>query len=546
MATGVTSVSTVEGQLVASIGRAVEAGDLKNAFNLATMAMNRGISHRTIFNARGLAFQAAGQQEKALTEFRRALLLTPRDPTLLNAIAVTLFGLERYTEAIETLDRAIAIDPRHAYSHYRRGMALAMMGDHDAAEIAYRRVLEIDPVHAAAIGSLASIAARRADTEAAHALAGQALELVPNEPMALHALATIDIADKAFSRAEQRLRELLSLGTLNPMAKAAALGLLGDALDGQKRYAEAFAVYRIENAELRQRTAHKFSEGRGADAARHILSYFESAPAERWGPADEGGPVPDGLAGHVFLLGFMRSGTTLLEQVLASNPNVVALEEKATLTGLGQKYMTSNEGLDALSNLNGEQLQRDRRQYWDRVNEHNIALSGKIFLDKQPLNTIKLPVIAKLFPKAKILFALRDPRDVVFSCFRRHFRVNVTMFEFLDLEDAARFYASVMRLAELYREKLQLNLFEHRYEDMVEDFDGRVRAVCDFLGIGWTDTMRNFNKLAPAVDLRSPSATQVRRPLYGQAVAQWRNYEEQLAPMLPILQPWVEKFGYPN
>ncbi|HVV65716.1 MAG TPA: sulfotransferase, partial [Rhizomicrobium sp.] len=241
---------------------------------------------------------------------------------------------------------------------------------------------------------------------------------------------------------------------------------------------------------------------------------------------------------------FMRSGTTLLEQVLSSNPKVVALEEKTLLATLSVEYATSVEGLDALAALDGEDLARARAEYWTRARTYAPDLNGRIFVDKQPLNTLRLCLIAKLFPKAKILFALRDPRDVVFSCYRRHFRVNMAMFEFLDLEDAARFYASVMNLGQIYRDLLPLNLLEHRYEDMVRDFEGRVRAVCEFIGLEWSDSMREFHKNAPSPDIRSPSAGQVQRPLYGEGVGQWRLYSQQLAPMLPILAPWVEKFGY--
>src|SRR5262249_46159290 len=148
------------------------------------------------------------------------------------------------------------------------------------------------------------------------------------------------------------------------------------------------------------------------------------------------------------------SGTTLLEQVLASGSNVVALEEKGTLNSLGDTYMTSSEGLDALAGICGEELETARQDYWTRVGKYAGELNGKVFVDKQPLNTVKLPLIAKLFPRAKVLFALRDPRDVVFSCYRRHFQINVAMFEFLGLEDAARFYASIMNLGEIYRDKL--------------------------------------------------------------------------------------------
>jgi hypothetical protein len=241
----------------------------------------------------------------------------------------------------------------------------------------------------------------------------------------------------------------------------------------------------------------------------------------------------------------MRSGTTLLEQVLASNPDVVAFEEKALLGDTSNTYMTSNEDLDALANIHGDELEAARQSYWARAQKYGEDLKGRIFVDKQPLDTPKLPLIAKLFPKAKILFALRDPRDVVFSCFRRNFRVHVAGFEFLALEDTANFYASVMALADIYRQKLPLNILDHRYEDMVVDFETRVRAVCDFIGLEWSDSMREFNRNAPKVDLRSPSARQVQRPLYSEGVGQWRNYAEQLEPVMPILKPWVEKFGYP-
>jgi hypothetical protein len=208
--------------------------------------------------------------------------------------------------------------------------------------------------------------------------------------------------------------------------------------------------------------------------------------------------------------------------------------------------LTSVPALDALAQLDGPELLRQRRHYWENARRHTPDLTGKTFVDKQPLNTSKLPLIAKLFPRARILFALRDPRDVVLSCFRRHLKVTPTQFEFLSLEDCARFYSAIMRLYEVCREKLVLNLFEHRYEEMVQDFDGRVRAVCDFIGVEWAETMRNFDTHVSVADLRSPSARQIRRPLYGEGIGQWRHYSEQMKPVFPLLEPWVDKFGYPR
>jgi hypothetical protein len=161
------------------------------------------------------------------------------------------------------------------------------------------------------------------------------------------------------------------------------------------------------------------------------------------------------------------------------------------------------------------------------------------------MNTIKLPLIAKLFPRAKIVLALRDPRDVVLSCFRRHFEVNVAMFDLLTLEGAATFYDSVMQFAELMRPMFAQPFFVHRYEDMIEDFDRHIGALCDYFGISFNAAMREFYATVSARDIRSPSATQVTRALYRESLGQWRRYEAQLSPVFPILRPWIEKFDYP-
>lgn len=532
-----------EQHVLAQVGAAVAASNLREASHIATAAMQRGMRHPFLYNARGLWLQQAGRHAEALEEFRQALSAMPGNPVLLNAIGLCLLYLDRNREAVRAFDEALAASPEVALAHYRRGLALAQAGDHEAAQKAHEKAIALDPNLAEAHASLASIFARKGQADAARAAAGKALALKPGEPTARLALALIEMGARNFAEAEHLLRDILDTAALTGQQRAAVLGLLGDALDGQKRYGEAFETYVRENEELRREHAGRF-EGQAAFAARNLIAYFEQTDAGRWQAPDAGAPLPDGIAGHVFLLGFMRSGTTLLEQVLASNHEMAALEEKGLLSGLGERYMTSVEALDELAALHGAELEQHRRLYWERVRQSGLDLDGKVFVDKQPLNTIKLPIIAKLFPKAKILFALRDPRDVVFSCFRRHFKVNLTMFEFLKLDDAARFYASVMRLGELYREKLPLDLFEHRYEAMVEDFEGSVKAVCDYIGVAWSDSMRDFNRYAPAVDLRSPSATQVRKPLYGDAIAQWRRYEGQLAAILPILQPWAEKFGY--
>jgi hypothetical protein len=324
-----------------------------------------------------------------------------------------------------------------------------------------------------------------------------------------------------------------------------ALGLLGDALDGQDRTAAAFEAYSEKNRILRG--LHKVRFGgtaRPLNFVERLTGYVEQAAPGRWNKARSSSALPRSQQ-HVFLLGFMRSGTTLLEQVLASHPDVEDLEERETLRELSAVYLGSAAGLKELSSLSEPLLDRARDNYWQRVRAFGAKPEGKIFVDKQPFNTLNLFLIARLFPDAKIVFAVRDPRDVVLSCFRRHLEVKPTTFEMLTLTDAARFYDRVMHLAEIYRSTLPLDLLECRYEHLVSDFESCVRSTCAFIGMNWNEAMRDFDRSTRERVVRSPSAHQVRLGLYSQAIGQWRRYEKELSPIIPFLQPWIERFGYP-
>ena len=178
-----------------------------------------------------------------------------------------------------------------------------------------------------------------------------------------------------------------------------------------------------------------------------------------------------------------------------------------------------------------------------RSSGNSLAITGKLFVDMDPLKGIKLPVIAKLFPDARIIVMRRDPRDVVWSCFHTNFAPSAAAYDFTDLERAARHYDALMTLTELCFEKLPLRRFVLRYEDLVRDFDEVTQALCAFLELEWTERLRDFNTSAAKRNVTTASVSQVRKGLYDGG-GQWKRYEDQLAPVLPILEPWIEKFGY--
>jgi hypothetical protein len=264
------------------------------------------------------------------------------------------------------------------------------------------------------------------------------------------------------------------------------------------------------------------------------------SPAESWRRA---APSAGAVAKtHVFLLGFPRSGTTMLGQALAGHAEVETLDEKPTLADAAQVFTFPEDGLERLMAADEAELEPLREAYWRRVREGGGAPEGKVFIDKLPMNTLGLPLIRTLFPDAKVIFLRRDPRDVVLSCLRRQFVLDATTFELTRPESAARLYDRIMRLMEVARERLGLTLREQSYEDLVETFEPEMRALCAFLGLDFTPAMADFAGRAGLV--ATPSAAQIARGLNTDGVGVWRRYREPLAPVMDVLAPWVTRFGY--
>ena len=157
---------------------------------------------------------------------------------------------------------------------------------------------------------------------------------------------------------------------------------------------------------------------------------------------------------------------------------------------------------------------------------------------------MKLPLIQRLFPDAKVVFTVRDPRDVIFSCFKHRFTVTSYTFELLNLATAVTFYDAYMRSVETYRQRLPLAFHSYRHEDLVADFEGEVRGLCAFLGLPWREAMRDVGRRPREGKVSSPSALQLVNGLSRGGLQQWRRYGDQLAPSYAALAPWVRSFGY--
>jgi tetratricopeptide (TPR) repeat protein len=533
--------------LVDEVNGAIAAGQIDRAIVLAEQALTEGPEEAALLNLVAYGRMGANKHEEALGMLKRARVLAPGDINVLNSLGICLRRLGRYTDSVEAFDAALRVAPNFGVAHYSRGTALEESMRSDEAFLSYETAVRLLPDHADAHARLAFLLASRGDDDRAKTLALRALHLDPGNPSAAMALAISELGAGSLDEARRRVAGVLEQTSSLPNLHAIAVGLLADIDDRAGDTRAAFAGYLASKEQLKRIFAPQFAppgEPGYTQRVNAMAEYFAAAPDKAWAARRANGHAAR-QAEHVFLVGFPRSGTTLLEAALGGHPALETMEEKEGFADAGREFLWTEGGLARLETMNDAQLEPYRDAYWRSCRDALPGLGSKILVDKLPMNTVVLCLIAKLFPTAKILFAIRDPRDVVFSCLRRRFVMNPAMYELCTPDDAARLYDAVMRLAEIYRKKLALDILDTRYEDLVADFAGGLRRICEFLGIAFDARMLDVKAQARVRSINTPSARQVRRGVYKEGEGQWRRYKTELAPILPILAPWVLRFGYP-
>jgi hypothetical protein len=248
----------------------------------------------------------------------------------------------------------------------------------------------------------------------------------------------------------------------------------------------------------------------------------------------------------VFLIGFPRSGTTLLDTILRTHNLVEVIEEKPIVDRLLKRIekntgssFSNLEEIDELEVIKLRELYNSERQKYIKFNK------GKIYVDKFPLNIVYLAEISKIFPNAKYILALRNPRDSVLSCFMQSFTPNDAMSNMLNINDTSNLYDSTMHLFKIYEKILNLNIYQVKYENVINNFEPTIKGLLKFLEIEWTDNLNEFYKSAENKRIIStPSYDQVNQPLYNQSIGRWKNYEDQFIETSKIFEKWNKEFNY--
>ena len=514
----------------------------------------------------GLLLVALGRHAQAEAPLEKALAGLPRDAVLRNALGVAQEALQRFAEAEQTyraaleahpglaeahanlgnclrrlgrafeaeahLLHAIELKPDFAAAHFNLGVLLQDIEEHDRAIAEYRQALACRPDYLEALNNLGSSLRTQGFIDEARAAFERILELRPTQVEAHCNLAQFKTYKPGDPHVEQLLSQEHRLASLPEDGRIRYWFTVGKMLEDVGHHEESFAAYARGNREKHASTP--WDEAAHLDLQRRIVSTFtRDKLAGHAVPASAEGPTP------IFVVGMPRSGTSLIEQVLATLPGIHGTGE---ITWLPETLRVENgdPGADGgafprtVAGYSTEEYLQLGRRYIRRIRE--LAPNATHVVDKLPDNFQHIGLIHLMFPNARIVHSMRDPMDSCFSCYSRLFIATNLAYTY-DLGAVGRYWVGYHKLMRHWHDVLPAGrILDVSYESMVGDFENQARRLVEYLGLPWDDRCLGFHQNRRIV--KTASVAQVRKPIYKTSVARWKPYERQLGPLFDVVKDY--------
>lgn len=556
-----------------SKGELAEAG--KICLDVLELAPGQGGALAVLYQIK----RAAGVMPAAEALIRRMVAVDPNNVWATQELALLLFGKGAFAEAEIHARNAVRIAPSDPQSHNLLGMILTEVGRPQVGEYHYRRALELLGTRPAILlANLAWNLKNQGKMAESRALYGESVALDPAILQTLLGWARMEETDRNFVRADELLDRAEKLAPNSPSVALqraivrgrtkdydAALSLLdgiaaqsrggtlgpnemlekGRLLDKMERFDEAFAAFAEGKRETVRLSGNAYLADHAAQLSERLKRYFTAGRLKivPRAQAVKSGPQP------LFIVGFPRSGTTMVEQTLSAHPKISAGDELPMvndITGLMPRMLNSPLAYpEALADL----WMGDQREGLDNLRDYYLQRARQLgvieprtawFTDKMPLNETHLGLIGLMFPEAPIIHVLRHPLDVVLSVFSNHLTHGFYCAN--GLETIARHYVLIADLVEHYRVQMTLRYLPIRYEDVVDDQEASVRRMLSFVGAGFDKACLKFHENTRYA--RTASYAQVTEKLYDSSRYRYRKYLPHLKPVIPILEPVITRLGY--
>ncbi|MBT7951580.1 MAG: tetratricopeptide repeat protein [Gammaproteobacteria bacterium] len=519
-----------------------ELGRTEDAIVSLEKSLSINPDYAEAHNNLGLSLQVLDQHRGAISCFERALAINTDFAEAYNNLGVAQYKLDQYKNAISNYENALKIKPDFAETYFNMGIVLNDLRQHEDAIRYYEQALAIKPEYLDAFYNLAALYEKLNQLEQANIYVQKVLQLQVDEPRAKKLEAVLLRREEKYMEA---LDILKSISLINMDAETISsiyfemgklYDLVGDSDSAMQHIREGNRV-QADSFE-----AGKFAGNTYLNETRNIYNQINHDWLKSWTDLS----LEKEANSIVFLLGFPRSGTTLLDQILDGHPKIQVIEEKPMIENIVEQ-LAEFPGTypSSLASLNSDDIDLLRKEYMGGLDRYVDREAGSIIVDKLPLNIVHVGLICRLFPNSKIILALRHPADVCLSNFMQHYKINAAMKNFFTLEDTATLYDSVMGLWQKYVDLLPLNYLEFKYELLVDNAEQEVKHLLNFLGAEWDPSLLDYtNHAKKRGAINTPSYSQVTQPIYQNAKYRWQRYEKDLLPIMNKLESHIDYFGY--
>lgn len=473
-------------------------------------------------NNLGNALVTLERHNDAIEHFQKAIELGLNNAEVITNLGAALQELERYDDALSCYRQAIELKPNYAVAYNNMGNTLNLQGKPDEAIGLYEQAIERDPLYAESYNNIGVVLSEQGHIEEALECFQNTIERDPDNIKAHHYFSSLHKFTPDDRYGEALLQQAQRMDSLTDAEKYHLNYALGKYHQDIGEYDIAFKYFNTGAAQKRRTLNYDITLTE--NALKGVEQFFE--PGD-WAQATNYGYSSDL---PVFILGMPRSGTTLVEQILAAHPDVYGAGEL-------KEFDNALHGFKANSNLwtptsnEATNLAKRGKQYVETLAK--LAPEAARITDKMPFNFMSVGLIHLALPNAIIIHCKRDPVDTCLSNFFTYFAEPIEWS--YDLDEIGRFYCAYAELMEHWHRVLPGRVLDVRYEDVVADLDGQARRIIDHCGLPWDDACLEFQKAKRTV--RTASSGQVRKPIYTTSVQRWRRYEAHLDPLLDALAP---------
>lgn len=519
-----------QGELEAAKGAYIKAYQIKPDFVDA-------------YNNVGLLFKDQGKFEEAIGAFAKALNIEPGNPDTFYNMALVLQKQGKIESSIEAYQKVLSVRPDDAEALFRLGNVLQDQGKLEEAMNAYARSVSIQPGFVKAWANGANALERWNKLEQLEVWLQKAVQNFKTTPSDLQFFQAKLLWRNKNIKEASKLISSIEIEQISDVKKPYYLDLKAKCFEKLNFFEAAFDCYSEMNAITRK--SHDYLNSnpeRYFKDVRNKLKQIKSSKLVGSGSLNRDG----GCITPVFLVGFPRSGTTLLDTILRSHSKVQVIEEKPALK-VAKTFVEKNGYIDPISQqFPIELITQSQQLYENELKKHISEFTPySLFIDKLPLNILEAPFIHALYPDAKFILALRHPLDTILSCWMQNFKLNPAMANMVHLDRIVEFYCIAMEIFQISQARYNLNVHEIKYENLVEDFTKETEALLKFLNLNWETEIKNYRNTAlKRGRINTPSYSQVVQPIYKDASYRWINYQKFLKQYLDQVEPWISKFGY--